>query len=1105
MKKLGILLLMIIPFRAAQGTPPQRLEGCSVSSIRVGIITLHCRNDAQVRLQAVTPAMLRVRVSTNGQFPESLPEHWGFVKDHWPDFPIKTKTTKEAVWIETPSVRIRVDLQEFGLTVKDGAGHDVFKQTGLDYGDTHALHMEMGADEHFYGLGFQRIALDVRGHKLDWWREMRWREATVPFFMSTRGYGFYSNNTWRHTFDFTGTDASYSVSALGGEPDYFVIYGPSFKTVLDHYTDLTGKPLLAPRWALGIGYEGRYLENQKDVQTIAEGFCREDIPLDWIGLEPGWENVPYTMNWVWSAKRFPDPDGMTKSLAAMGIKMGLWESGKAPMTGYTDPEVRKKWYAPRIQGAIDKGIKFFKQDDPYPRMIQSTEWLPPELNSGLRGSGTLSTGEMTNVTNSLYSQTAMQEYTRVTGERAMIMFNGYGSSIASQRWPFTWEADFPLGGGALNASLSGHSLVSTRDRNEVPDGIHVGYLAPFSYLESWAYYKEPWFYSEDLLDMNRFYVKLRYRLLPYLYSSVHQSAESGLPVMRPMVLEYQDDPQAQQVQSQFLLGDWLLVGSARPTLVSGSESSQMGVGEQVTDTHAKVYLPEGKWYDFWTGRRLTSKGEWHTAEWPSYAGGPLLVRGGAIIPMGPVTAYVDQEPLEVLRLDIYPAGESQYALYEDDGRTYEYQKGAFATTEVKVNESREAVVINVGARRGSYRDMPKRRAYLMSVHVALRPVAVSRRGQALQEHESLEALVGNSGLCGWYYDEQKQIVWVKATTGWRYGADSRGPQKDPEQDTAYWDDAAAGENAGYPIRIALPQIVVTTQEAAMAAGGSARTRMRAAITDPRRGEVDHRFGVPVKFTVAGPASFGGEAPTVISKDGIAEIDLLAGAAAGKVKVSASAPNMAGSEAALSVYGPPARLKLELQSTQILADGRSSSAVRVTLLDAVGQKVMNTAQAVQLSIEGEGTLDCGAATCSIPSQEGAVEAKVTSTTAPGWVRIHARAEGLERAEAALDTVRGKFRLQASPPERIKLVSDGSWLKYRVNIYATIEAEGKVLRSATNTVHLHITGPEGSAPPADREVTAVNGIATFNDIGFEPPAKYVFHVSTHGVEPADIPIY
>ncbi len=147
--------------------------------------------------------------------------------------------------------------------------------------------MEMAADEHFYGLGFQRIALDVRGHKLDWWREFRWKEATVPFFMSTRGYGFYSNNTWRHTFDFTGNNASYSVSARGGEPDYFIIYGPTLKTILGRYTNLTGKPLLAPKWALGVGFQSRYLADQKETLAVAEGFRREDVPIDWIGLEGG--------------------------------------------------------------------------------------------------------------------------------------------------------------------------------------------------------------------------------------------------------------------------------------------------------------------------------------------------------------------------------------------------------------------------------------------------------------------------------------------------------------------------------------------------------------------------------------------------------------------------------------------------------------------------------------------------------------------------------------------------------------------------------------------------------------------------------------------------
>jgi hypothetical protein len=553
-----------------------------------------------------------------------------------------------------------------------------------------------------------------------------------------------------------------------------------------------------------------------------------------------------------------------------------------------------------------------------------------------------------------------------------------------------------------------------------------------------------------------------------------------------------------------MLGDWLLVGSARSSIVSGSESSQMGVGAPVAENQAKVYLPKGEWYDFWTGHRRQSPGEWQIADWPSYAGGPLLVKGGAIIPMGPVTSYIDQEPLEVIRLDIYPAGTSQYTVYEDDGRTYDYQKGEFTTTDVKVSEHRDAIEVNVGPRRGSYPAMPQRRAYLISVHTAYRPVGIFRNGQALREMDSWQDLVRSAGAHGWYFDEQTQVAWVKATTGWRFGADRRGAQNDPEQDTAHWDNAATGESAGSQIRLALPQIVVTAQQAALAAGPGDHTFVRAVITDPRSGKVDPRSGVPVRFTVAGPASFSGN-PTVMSRNGIAEIDLRAGSTAGTVTVSASAPTLPGTTTTLVIDGPPARLKVEVPETPILADGRSIAAVRVTVLDAAGRTVANASQPVQLSIEGQGALDCGAAPCSLPLEKGSAKTKVIATTTAGQIQIRARVEGLEPVEATLETVRGEFRLQASPPERIKLVSDGSWLKYRVNLYATVEKDGRILRRAAGTVHLHITGPSGSTPPPDRDATLVNGIATFSDVGFDPPAKYVFHVTGEGVEPAEIPIY
>ncbi|MCX6625607.1 MAG: DUF5110 domain-containing protein, partial [Acidobacteria bacterium] len=522
---------------------------------------------------------------------------------------------------------------------------------------------------------------------------------------------------------------------------------------------------------MGIGYECRYLDEQGAVLKVAHGFRREDIPIDWIGLEPGWEDVPYNMKWNWSRKRFPDPDGMIREMASLGIKMGLWESGAAPKTGYTDEAVRKQWYAPRIEAAIRKGIRFFKQDDPYPRMISSQEMLEPELNRDLGRSGVFSAAEMNNTTNSLYSETAMKEYRRVTGERAMIMFNGYNSSIASHRWPFTWEADFPLGVGALSASLSGHSLVSTRDRNEAPDGIHLGYLAPFSYLESWAYYKEPWFYSEPLLEMNRFYAKLRYRLIPYLYSSLRQSVTSGLPVMRPMLLEFQNDPETHGLASQFLLGDWLLVASARSAITSGSELPS-GREQQAPELKSKVYLPKGRWYDFWTGAVVESHGEWRDGTWPSVAGGPLWVRGGAIIPMGQVTAYDGQEPLEVLRLDVYPSGTSNYTAYEDDGRTYDYEKGAFATTRFRSVEKPGGLTFSIGARRGKYAGMPERRGYLVSVHTGSQPTSVTVAGRGLPPVPSKEDLLYVAARKGWHYDSEGGTLWIKPASGWRYDFDA---------------------------------------------------------------------------------------------------------------------------------------------------------------------------------------------------------------------------------------------------------------------------------------------------------------------------------------------
>lgn len=1002
--RLVLTLLVVMGARAAGP-----FDDCSPGPVDRGVAVLRCQGGAQVRIQTVTKDMVRVRTATDGKFGESLTVRWGFVRDDWPPVPIRTTTAADALWIETASLRVRANLRPFRLKVMDRAGRVLFEQSG------EPQQVAMAPDEHFYGLGFQRVALDLRGRKLQWWRAFRSNEATVPFFLSSRGYGYYSNNTYRHVFDFTGTD-SYSVTADGGQQDYYILYGPSYRRILDQYTALTGRPMLAPRWALGLGYQSRYLEEQDGVLRTAAGFRREDIPLDWIGLEPGWEEATYSMKWKWSPKRFPDPDRMIRDLAALGIKMGLWESGDAPKTGYTNEDVRRQWYRPRIDAAIRKGIKFFKQDDPYPRMISSQEMLPPELNRELGGSGVFSAAEMNNTTNSLYSDTAMREYRRVTGERAMIMFNGYNSSISSHRWPFTWEADFPLGTGALSASLSGHSLVSTRDRNEAPDGIHLGYLAPFCYLESWAYYKEPWLYSEKLLDMNRFYAKLRCRLIPYLYSSARQSVESGLPLMRPMLLEFQDDAETHNLASQFLLGDWLLVGSATAKLTSGAEQIAPGKAPATAPTKASVYLPKGRWYDFWTGEALQSKGEWRTGGWPSTAGGPLWVRGGAIIPMGPVTAHADQEPLDVVRLDVYPAGESRYVVYEDDGRTYGYEKGEYATTAIRCAQRPGGVTVSIGARQGNYANMPERRGYLLSLHTRLMPTRVSLGGRPLPRVRSKEDLLYVAARHGWSYDSAGGILWIKPATGWRYDYDARGQGKDPDRDTAYWDKAAPVGAPAMEIGIALDK--------------------------------------PVQ-----------EKP---------------------------------------VFGAAAELGVETAHRVLIADGVSTTKVTATLLDSSKRRVHSARTVIRLEAEGPATLGCGASVCDVEAVDGIATSTLTAGTGTGPIRLRASAAGLKASETAVEVARGVLALKASPPERIKLASDGAWLPLRVTLYATIQVGGVTVKSAGTKLRLHVTGGSGKTPE-DREVSAVEGIGVFPDVFFEKPPNYVMHVSGQGVEPARIPIY
>lgn len=274
-----------------------------------------------------------------------------------------------------------------------------------------------------------------------------------------------------------------------------------------------------------------------------------------------------------------------------------------------------------------------------------------------------------------------------------------------QRYAIAWTGDNTADWESLNLSipmfatlgLSGQPFVGAdvggfagRTNAELlTRWYEVGFLAPFfrNHAELGAYDHEPWRFGTYYENIIRKYLKLRYRLLPFLYTSLEDAHRTGVPLFRPLVLNFQDDPDTFNIDDEFMLGDDLL---AAPILKPGI-------------TRRLVYLPKGTWFDFWTGARHTG-GETIPVEAPLEVV-PLFVRGGAVLPLGPEMNWVGEKPFSPLTFEIFPdeRGQAAASLYEDDGNSPAYENGAFRRTPVRVSKSADGVEIQVGAPQGTYR------------------------------------------------------------------------------------------------------------------------------------------------------------------------------------------------------------------------------------------------------------------------------------------------------------------------------------------------------------------------------------------------------------------
>lgn len=625
----------------------------------------------------------------------------------------------------------------------------------------------------------KKLTLDVgRGtasdHELGAYNILEANYSPVPFFMSTNGYGIFMHNSNPSTWDMGhSSPETYSFSASDGELDYYFIYGPSFKDLVRQYTSLTGRSPLLPRAAMGL-HVGTYsggtwghedLTSQYYVVALAKKFRELGIPADILHLDSTWRifgkiNGKGGTSFEWRQPGFPDPKAMFDSLYALNFQMvGLHirpridngdlknyldiakaqgftypENGKpGDFPNFFDPKAVDWWWNNCLKPLAEIGCKFVKTDEGSAFGRVGNELVD---KTGPQGKEIASLHNLFPVAYAQAPYLKFQEFNHMRGmDHTREGFAGIQRTpfIFAGDWPSYWQYFKPVIRAGLNIGLSGvpawaHCMggfEQVADPELYVRWVQFGMFSPIAHLFGMEHpnYKEPWRYGDEAQAIFTQYDKLRYRLIPYLYTAYYEANQTGSPVIHALVFDYPKDVNTYDIDDQYLFGDEMLIC---PVTTKGALSRT-------------AYLPEGNWVDYWSGEKFEGK-QFIVTKTP-LAKLPIYVKAGAIIPMQPVMQYFGEKPIDPLTLDIYPSGKSEYKLYEDDGVSLDYQSGVFALTEITCDADGQSVKIGLSVSDGKYKVAD--RNYSLQVHLDKKPASVS---------------MGNSVLRDWKYDDQKKIL-----------------------------------------------------------------------------------------------------------------------------------------------------------------------------------------------------------------------------------------------------------------------------------------------------------------------------------------------------------
>jgi len=731
--RLLFLLLLIAPSIAFSQSSRYEFAGnvTAFQPIEGGVdITL---GKGKVRIEYVQGVGYRVRHTRETVFPEIF--SYALADNNLSTARVDVRDETTLLTLTANEDVLVVQKNPFRLTFQDRSGSVWFKESfGSGFQGGKIVHVLARPEtEHYFGLGEKATEFNRTGKTFTQWNtdvpSYKFNDdplnKTFPFYYGVRDgktWGIFYDNSWRSEIDLGGQLKTHlGYYADGGELRFYLFSGPTMAKVIEKYTKLTGRSTLPPLWALGFQVISDGTVTEPDVYNIANAYRSRNVPLDAIHL-----NRSSTANFqvfTWDGLRFPNAQAMVDEMGKRGINIvqtidpgikddaffdirneGVTQSaylkypdgsfyvgdtwaGSSLFPDFSNPTART-WWGTLFQRSLNEGISGYSLSMNEPTTFGGNA-LPDLVEYQFEGKGAGHI-EMHNVYGMLMAKAAYEGLNRLRpASRPFITTRAAYSGV--QRYASVWTGDnsarwddvylgLPMVMGLGMAGVPGAGFIiggvtGSPDAEMYTRSLQLGSLMPLAQsvtsIESDA--SDPWVFGERYERINREFIRMRYRLMPAIYTAYWQHTKTGSPVIRPLLWNWPTDHNVLQIDDQFMLGDHVMVA---PVL-------KQGVNER------SVYLPEGLWYKFHSrekiqgGRRIIESAPSQptfsssTDDSPALRSMPMYARAGAIVAEQEYMDYAGQKPVKEMLLQIFAGGNQTSYLYEDDGSSTDYRQSQF--------------------------------------------------------------------------------------------------------------------------------------------------------------------------------------------------------------------------------------------------------------------------------------------------------------------------------------------------------------------------------------------------------------------------------------------